>query len=202
MKGIYRKTGLAAFIIIVPLLLVTALLKAPCPVCGGTGEVNGTSGTENISILEFEFTPQRIQRDTCGVYIVFRYGAIMSALNEGDKDVDAWFRMELIDTFKEDKPVVDIQYIQFHIPAKSVVNNAFDVVFGTGLDEPRRTDVRAQLVHGGVPDATCSGTGRLPLNAWPFVNSLKDSFTEVVREVNVYHPPVAIDWADYVFFDE
>jgi hypothetical protein len=203
MKRFRIKAGLAAFILVVPALLGTALIDVACPVCNGTGEVSGNQGAENVSIVSFEFTEQKIQRDTCGVYIVFRYGATMSALNEGDTDVDTWFKMQLIDTFREEgSNIVDTQYVQFHIPAKSVVNNSFDVVFGTGLDEPRRTEVMAEVVEGGVPDTTCNGTGKVPLNAWPFVNALKDSFTEVVRNVNTYHPPVAIDWDDYVFFDQ
>jgi hypothetical protein len=202
---IKTKTAVIAFFSVVPVLVVTALITAPCPVCNGTGQVNSTPGTEHVSILEFDYFEQQVQRDTCGVYIVFRYGASMSLLNEGEEDVDAWFQLTLFDMAREEpNNIVDTQYLQIHIPAKRVVNNSFSVVFGTGSDDPRRTEVRAEVVMGGVPDKTCNGTGRVSLNAWPFINALKTSFAEVIREVNPYHPPVAMDWAEYMelFFNE
>jgi len=199
------KTGVIAFFAVIPLLLVTAVVPATCPVCNGTGVVNSTPGAENISIQKFDYYEQQVKRDTCGVYIVFKYGVSISLLNESEADVDAWFLMTLVDITKEEgHNTVDTQYIQVHVPAKAVVNDSFSVVFGTGLDEPGRTQVRGEIVVGGVPDATCSGTGHVSLNAWPFVSALKSSFNKVVREVNPYHPPVAIDWAEYMetFFDE
>jgi hypothetical protein len=199
------KPGVVAFFSVTLVFLVTAIITTPCPVCNGTGTVSSTPGTENVSIEDFEYMEKKVVRDSCGVYNLFTYEISMSLLNAGNQDVNAWFQFVLIDTFKkEPNNVIDIQYTQIFLPAGQVVNNSIDIVFGTGMDAPSRAAVEAQVVVGGVPDATCNGTGKIPINTWPLVNTLKDSFTEIVREVNPYHPPVAIDWAEYMemFFNQ
>jgi hypothetical protein len=44
-----------------------------------------------------------------------------------------------------------------------------------------------------VPDVTCNGKGRLPLNHWFVANGLKDTFIELGRQQAQYTPPVEFD---------
>jgi len=170
---------------------------------GGTGFINSTPGMERISILEINSQVQKVQRDACTAYTVYRYDVTLRLLNDGAENGAGWLKMLLVDTTKEEgHNIIDTQYVQVDVPAQTVVNNAYKVVFGSGLDQPGRTEVRAEVVVGSVPDSICNGTGRIALNTWPFVNGLKAHFIETVRTTELYTPPPAIDWEKYVFFNQ
>jgi len=188
------KANVVVFFAVVPLLLVTALVTVPCPVCDGTGSVNTTPNTDKVSILEMDSQEQPATRNACGVYTVYKYDVTIKLLNEGSEDAVGWLKMVLVNTLQaEGRNILDTQYVQMNVPAKSVVSNTYTVVFGIGLDLPH-TEVRAEVVVGNVPDAACNGTGRIPMNALPFVNGLKDTFKDIVRVEQAYKPPVSIDW--------
>ena len=198
MKPILNGKYLAFFPVVV-LLLVTAVATARCPVCGGTGIINNTPGAEKVTILGFEDDEFPFQKDVCGVYIVYKHGITMELLNDGDAGVQVWIKMTLLDTNKEKgSDIVDTQYVKILVPAATVVKNAFNVYFGSGIDVPGRTIVQAEVVVGGAPDAACKGRGQVSLNTWPFTAILKSSFAEAVRQENPYKPPVVIDWKDYI----
>jgi hypothetical protein len=193
-----------AFFTIAPLLLVTAVVKVPCPVCSGSGIVNSTPSMDRVSILEIESEEQQVLREACSIFIVYKYSITLRLLNDGTENAKGWLKMVLVNTAKEEgHNIIDTQYVQIDIPAETVVNNAYVAVFGSGTGEvSRSTKVRAQVITGNVPDITCNGTGRIPLNAWPFVNSLKTHFNEIVRTTQPYTPPLHIDWSLYKSFNQ
>ena len=197
------KPGVIAFFAVVPVLLVTALVTVPDPVCGGTGFINGTPGVENVKIVDMSYKEVQSTRDACGVYNVYKYTVTLQLLNEGSDEAAGWLKVALVDVTKaEGNNIVDTQFVQMDVPAQTLVTGTYSVVFGTGLDAPNRVTVRAEVVVGDVPDPTCNGTGRIPLNAWPFVDGLRVHFNEVAREAQKFNPPVAIDWSNYIFQNE
>ena len=191
------------FFTLVLLLSVTAFIKVPCPVCDGSGSVSGIPGSEKLSILDTKSQEIKVQRDSCGIYTVFRYKVDVRLLNEGGEDVSGWMKLTLIDPSKdEESGLLDTQYVQISVPAGSVSNESFTVSFGSGLDQFGTTIVKSEIVIGNVPCAACEGSGNISLNLLPFVSSLKTYLNERVQEISPYTPPVYIDWNEYVFFNQ
>ncbi|RJO61620.1 MAG: hypothetical protein C4542_06020 [Dehalococcoidia bacterium] len=194
---------IVAFFAIVPALLLTALIKTPCPVCGGTGSVTNAPGMANVKILDLSFVELKRVQDTCGVYTVWKFNTKIQMLNDGNEEAVGWIKIMLIDTSKDEgNNMVDSQFVKVDVPVQSIINSDYNVVFGTGLDQPGKTLLRAEVVIGGIPCIACNGTGKIPLNARPFVSSLKEYLKELTRSENEYHPPVFIDWSQYIMSDQ
>ena len=120
------KPSFIAFFTLVPVLLLTALIKVPCPACGGSGHVSGTPGMENVQILDFKYTEGQREQDACGVYTVWKYTVKLQLLNEGTEEAVGWIKLTMIDTTKdEDSSMVDTQYIKVDVPVQSILNNDF-----------------------------------------------------------------------------
>lgn len=200
----FLRPNIIAFFTITSFLLMTAVIKVSCPVCGGSGFVNSTPGMDQVSILETTSQQRQVLRDACNVFILFRYDVTLRLLNDGEENAKGWLKMILVNTSKEEgHNKVDAQYVQIDIPTKTVVNNIYTVVFGSGLVEvPLSTEVRAEVITGNVSDPTCNGTGRISLNTWPFVSTLKTQLKEAVLTTEVYTPPLHINWSDYKFFNQ
>ncbi len=204
MMRFHLSPKVAVFFTLTPLLLATAVVKVPCPACGGRGYVSSTPAMARVSVLETRSEEQQVLREACNVFIVFKYDVTVKLLNEGEGEAQGWIKMVLVDTAKEEgKNVVDAQYAQVDIPPLTVSSNVYKVVFGSGLVQvPQSTEVRVEALTGDIPDAACGGTGRIALNAWPFVNGLKANFNEKLRATQPYQPPVHIDWSQYKFFNQ
>jgi hypothetical protein len=197
------KPTFVAFFTLVPVLLLTALIKVPCPACGGGGQVNGTPGMENVRVLDLKYAEAERVQDACGVYTVWRYSIKLQLLNEGNEEAVGWIKVDMIDTTQaEGSNIVDTQYIKVDVPVQAILSSDFNVVFGTGLDQPGWIVLRAEALRGKVPCVACAGKGKIALNALPFVSSLSSYLREVSRSEGAYHPPVNVDWSDYVFYNE
>ncbi len=71
---------------------------------------------------------------------------------------------------------------------------SFTTAFQHPLRNPSTTVVTAEPVKTIVPDKICGGTGKIPLNRLPLVNSLKKSFSQV-QQVRVlpYQAPIVAE---------
>jgi hypothetical protein len=191
------------FFIITLLLLVTALIRLPCPVCHGSGVINDTPGSENVRIDSLSYVEETRAIDACGVYKVYTYSVAVELTNEGKEDVSGWIKLLLLDTSREEsRQTVDTQYARMEVPALTNVRLSYAIVFGTGLDEANKAVVTAEVINGDVPDLTCEGRGYVSLNTWLFVDQLKENFFEKTRVESSFNPPVVIDWSDYYFDNE
>ena len=187
-----------AFLAIVPLLAVTAVISVPCPVCNGTGVVNSLPNTEMVSILEIDSEQLLGSGVPCGAYIVYKYDVAIKLLNESLENAEGWLEILLINTnLEEGNNILDRQYVQINIPAEVVVTNEYIVSFGTVLVFQEGLEVRAEVVVGNVPDLICDGTGSISVNTWPLINGFKEHFSEVVQEAQPYNPPEFIDWEEF-----
>ncbi len=199
-SGVKKRT--LAFFTMVPLLALTSLITVPCPIDNGTGTLATSPGMENVEISDYYAHEWRITRDSCGQYILYFYDIDISLYNKGDIDAQGWLKLTLVDISKDNRPTVDTQYRSVNIPAGTVMDSFYTVVFGTGLDAYGTTDVIIEVVTGDMPDITCDGSGHVPSNTWLFINSLKNRLTDTVTSQLEYHPPRVIDWSDYTYFDE
>jgi len=184
-----------AFLAIVPLLVVTTLVKVDCPICDGHGLVNSTPSMEKVQIIESEGKELYVTRTACGPFIVYQYDVMVSLLNEGSDEAEGWLRMIHKDMLKD--KVLDTQYVAVSIPGETLLDMTYTVWFGAGYEAPGRTEVCVEVIVGEVPDLVCNGTGKIPLNTLFLTNWLKDSFDEIVRVEQEYKPPLAIPWEEY-----
>jgi len=191
-----------AFFLAVPLLAITSVTTASCPVCDGTGTLDVSEGMDKVKIMEYDTWEWRITRDACGLFILYYWDIDIRMLNEGDEDVEGWVKHTLYDITRDDKPVIDEQYRPVSLSGSSVVTESYTVVFGTGVDAYGKTGVEIEIMEGDIPDPTCDGTGRVPSNTWVFADGLKNRLVEAIRDEATYSPPQVIDWEDYYFFDE
>jgi hypothetical protein len=189
-----------AFLTIVPLLVVTAMINVECPVCGGTGSVVSLPAMENVEILSMESKEIEITRDACGTYMIYRYDVSFSVFNDGKEDAEGWLKLNLRELIHGN--ILDTQFVAIIVPGETIYNVTYNVWFGTGLDVSEKTQVEAEVVIGDVPCSVSNGTGKISLNTFLLVNSLKDTYNKIVKEEVQYNPPEDIDWEDYQFDNE
>src|SRR5512137_2304011 len=105
-----------AFFTIVPLLLTTALLKVPCPVCEGKGTVSNT-GMNNVRVIDVASTIQDIYvMDTCLNYRIYEVDVTVTLQNDSSKQGARGFvRLVLIDNTRG--KMLDDQIVVAEVPA-------------------------------------------------------------------------------------
>jgi len=179
------------FLTVIPLLVVTSLVKAECPVCQGTGTMSFMPGIENVELLNVESEETYISRQFCEMYILYKYNVMLSLKNNGPDEVGGWIKL-ILREFRKGK-VLDIQYLYIDFPGETTMDCTYVVWFRSGLDAPLLTEVHAELETGEIPDLTCNGTGKVLINTWHLVNYLKESFLETARVEQEFRPPIYYD---------
>lgn len=180
-----------AFLAVVPLLLVTGLVKVECPVCGGNGYVSSGINMENVVIIKTEGHQKYVSSDMniCGMFVMYFYDVKLSCVNKGEEDAKGYVKLSLID-LKQGK-VVDNQYVTLEVPAGTSLDVSFVVWFKSNEDlRLLRDEVRGEVVVDDLPCSICNGEGRLTLNSWFVAIALKDKFRELERESAQYTPPL------------
>ena len=165
-----------AFFTIVPLLLVTALIRVPCPVCDGTGSISST-GMDKVTIIKTQSSIVSVgQVEGCLNYRIYRYNVVVDMLNAGALDALGYVRVGLVDYVTS--RIMSTQYYQVYAPGNTQSTNAFQAVFTVALDSPTTTAVQAETVPAAVKCKTCSGTGKVAINYLPLAQALKKSILE------------------------
>ncbi len=200
LKGFRLQKKYIAFLTVVPLLMVTALVPVDCPVCEGDGFLSSMPGMENVKLTRIQSNEKDILRDACSMYLMYNYDIILSLTNEGSDTVVGFVKLVLID-FSEGE-ALSTQYTVIEIPGESTLDIAYNVWFETGLDEPLKTEVNAEVLIGEVPDKTCNGTGKLSLNTLFLADSLKSSFQEISRVELPFTSPSGWQWEEWQWEDE
>lgn len=177
-----------AFFAIVPLLTVSAIIRMPCPVCGGTGEISST-GMGLVSILKTDSTLLSVgDFQGCLDYRTYTYNVVMVLQNAGPVDATGYVRVGLIDYTTS--RILSTQYSQVYVPANTVASTAFKSIFAVSLTSPTTTKVAAQTMLNNVPCEACSGTGMVALNYWPFAQILAKKIIESqLATTTPYVPP-------------
>ncbi len=189
-----------AFLFILPLLTITAIVKVDCPVCGGDGFISGTPAMEDVKLTDIQSREIDTVRDACSSFLMYNYDIKISLTNEGKEKALGFLKLILLD-FTQGK-VLDTQYTVVEIPGETSLDIAYNVWFETGLNEKLKTMVNAEVLTGDVPDVTCNGTGKVSLNTWPLVNQLKNSFQEVTRLERPFTSPSGWQWEEHLYENE
>ncbi len=177
-----------AFLTIVPLLVLTALIQVDDPICDGTGVLSSSPGMENVRLTNTESYEAFALREICDAYFVYTYDVTLALVNDGPDEVQGWVKLMLRD-FTEGT-VMGMQYIVVEIPGETSIDVTYPVWFVTAPVVAKVSEVHAEVVTGDIPDESCDGTGKISLNSWLLVNGFKNKFQEAARALKDFKPPV------------
>jgi len=169
-----------AFFTIVPLLLTTAIVQVPCPVCNGTGTISNT-GMNQVRIINTSSEIKDVYvMDTCLNYRIYEVDVKVELQNDSpDRDAKGFIILVLIDADKSKR--LDDQIVVADVPAQKRVATNYSIFFLTLIDDPLGAKVEAGVLTGNVDDQACNGTGRIALNSWPVYNATVERFVETQR---------------------
>jgi hypothetical protein len=182
-KKIYFKKAYLAFFAAVPLLTMLSLINVPCPICGGTGEISST-GMGDVVVAKIDYSLKAANSvDTCLSYKTYDYDVIMTVQNNSKTtDASGYINLALVDY--NTNRVLDSRPTEIVVPASSEVTKLFPVRFGVPLDSPTTTQIVAEPIYTKIDCKACNGTGKIALNALPFVSLMKDQITRALS-VNI-----------------
>jgi hypothetical protein len=193
-RGIFRtQKKYIAFFSLVPLMLATALIQVKCPECGGTGYISST-GMQDVSVLRLVYSTAINPIVGCNNYLAYSTNVNMTVLNSGTTDANGYITLVLQD-FTTSK-VIATQDVTVAVSASSQAEYVFDVIFRVYIENPPITKVVAQVENSDVACKSCNGTGKIPLNSWPFVNAMKDTLKASQRIETPWQPPIWIEPID------
>lgn len=179
-----------AFFAVVPLLAATALIKVPCPVCGGSGVISST-GMSDVEATGIQYTEQATFLTGCDSYRVYPYDITLTLQNNGGQDANGYVALILVNT-KTGK-VLDTQYTVVDVAAGMELETKFSISFMVSiLDQPDITEINAKVLNSDVPCDACGGSGRVALNSWPLLESMKQTFVQSQR-VTPFLPPLNVE---------
>ena len=176
-----------AFFGITGIVLVTTLIKVPCPVCDGTGKISTAVGMENVFLFDLQTDLKYANPDFCMGYTLYEYDIDMTLTNSGAEKATGWIKLVLKNTYQGD--ALDIKYVPVEIPKEATVGSSFTTWFTTAYYVSQDVTVDATVEFGGVKDLTCSGTGSLPLNVSLLARAIKSSLLRAVRVEQQFKPP-------------
>lgn len=181
-----------AFFTVVPLLAATAFIQAPCPVCNGTGAVSST-GMSGVVVSGLESVEQDSFLVGCDAYRAYEYDVTLTVQNEGDQNAGGYISMILINT--KTGQLLDTEYTVVEVAVGMSLKTEFSIAFlvSTMLEQPDITQVRAKVLNNDVPCNACSGKGKVALNSWPLLKSMKESFVQSLRVATPFVPPLHIE---------
>ena len=179
-----------AFLAVVPLLTISALIKVDCPICNGTGNISSEQNWENVRLIEYKHKEGYVARNACELFILYKYDVTFVLANDGSETSKGWVKLVLKE-YKKAR-IMDIQYLMAECPGETTIESTYIVWFMTGLDVPNETEVHVELVTGEIPDEICDGTGKVPLNTWFVIKFMKDRFRETLREQHEFRPPIYV----------
>ena len=182
-----------AFFGIVPLLISTALIQAPCPVCGGTGVISSTGMAEVTLISDPTFALRTTWLVTCNTYRVYQMDVTLTLQNAGKDDANGFVSLDLIDVASG--KVLDAENVIVEVGAGTIAEQTVVATFiVAAVDDPQQAvHIVAIVRDGNVACKACGGTGKVALNAWPLYNSIKASFKQTeIYEIPML-PPLRVD---------
>ena len=177
----------ATFFGITGLMLITAFIQVPCPICDGVGSVSTAVGMENVSVSNLKYDQRYLNMDFCMGYTLYQYAVSIDLTNSGTEDATGWIKLVLKDIYKGN--VLDIKYVNVEVPKQQTITGSFSVFFQTSYDIPPAVTVDAGVEYGGVDCLTCSGSGKLPLNVWLMAKLLKSSLMQITQVTQEFKPP-------------
>lgn len=185
------KKRYVAFFVAVPLLFLLAIVKAPCPICGGTGNIS-TTGMGEVKVVRVDSSLQNVGLvQGCLNYVIYSYSVSLMLQNDGKLiDANGYVRLGLVDSATS--KLLGTQYTLVTVPANMVIQTTFVTTFTVGIDAPTATRVTAEVMLNNAPCQACNGTGKVAFNNVPFLSAMKQTYAreQQVAVVPVAPPPI------------
>jgi hypothetical protein len=175
-----------AFFGIIPLLLATALVRVPCPVCGGSGSISSTGMADVTLVNDTTFALRTTWMVTCNTYRVYQMDVTLDLQNAGQENANGFVSLDLIDV--SSGKVLDAENVIVSVNAGQMTEQTVVATFiVAAVDDPQQAvHIVAIVRNGNVSCKACSGTGKVALNAWPLYNSIKNSY----KHTEIYETPL------------
>jgi hypothetical protein len=182
-----------AFFGIVPLLLMTALVRVPCPVCGGSGSISSTGMADVTLVSDPTFVLRTTWLVTCNTYRVYQMDVTLDLQNTGTDNANGFVSLDLIDV--SSGKVLDAENVIVSVDAEQMAEQTVVATFiVAAVDDPQQAvHVVAIVRDGNVPCKACGGTGKVALNSWPLYNSIKNTFKQTEVFQIPLLPPLRVD---------
>jgi hypothetical protein len=171
-----------AFFTVVPLLVASALIKVPCPVCEATGEV-ATSDMRWVSITDIQATSGGVYLAFCGVYRIYPTDITIELMNNGEEDASGYLLLSIVDYTKGQ--MLDGQYVMVNVPAGKQISAIYNIFFQTNVDDPTTVKVNAKVVAGEIVCKACGGEKKVSLNSLPLFSAMKDRMLKAEQTTEV-----------------
>ncbi len=178
-----------AFFVIVPLLVATAFVGLPCPVCNGTGVVS-SNGTAGVQLTKLNYRETSTYIAACDNFRAYMFHIDVDLDNTSETDVaEGWIAFNLITAGSG--ILIDTKYGLISLQPQESGTYGFDTSFVVDftVDESNATYITAQVLRGDVPDNACNGTGRVSLNEFLLKRQMSDSFRSEQKAFRPYVPP-------------
>jgi hypothetical protein len=185
-----------AFFTVVPLLIASAVIQTPCPVCQATGDMP-INNMRWVSVSDIKATTGGVYLALCSVYRVYPTDITVTLTNNSNEDASGYLNLVLVDY--KSGIVLSNQYVMATIPAGKQVQATYNVYFQTNVDDPQTVKVDARVVSGDVPCKACDGTGKIALNSAPFFTVMKDRMIKAEQQTELVRPFIPLfippeDW--------
>lgn len=174
-----------AFFTVVPILVASAVVQTPCPVCKATGDIY-TNNMRWVSVAGIKATTGGVYLAFCSVYRIYPTDITVTLVNHSEEDASGYVNMVLVD-YKSGK-ILSHQYVVANVPAGKQVEAVYNVSFQTNVDDPLTVKVDARVVSGEVPCKACDGTGKVALNSAPYFSAMKNSMLNVEHQTEITPP--------------
>lgn len=174
-----------AFFTVIPLMVASALVQTPCPVCQATGDIS-TNNMRWVSVTDLKATTGGVYLAFCSVYRVYPTDVTVTLVNHSDEDATGYINLVLVDY--KSGTILSNHYVVATVPARKQVQAIYNVFFQTYVDDPLTVKIDARVVNGEVPCKACDGTGTVALNSMPFFNAMKNSMLNAEEQTELTPP--------------
>jgi hypothetical protein len=173
-----------AFFAVVPLLFLLGFIKAPCPICNGTGEI-ATSGMGEVVVIRVDSTLKSVGTvEGCVNFVAYYYDVALTLQNKGKLlDATGYVQLGLMDY--KTSMLLARQYVMVTVPADMEITTTFSTIFTVGIDAPITTKVTASVILNNTSCLACNGTGKVALNQLPLLSTMKETYIKE-QQVSVY----------------
>jgi hypothetical protein len=186
-KRILVNKGYLSFFIAVPLLTSSAFIQVECPVCEGGGTIISSHNMQYVRIDDVDTELKRVQMEACTMALIYKYGIEISVSNDNEREAIGYLEMVLVN-YETGRPI-STEYVVIEVAGGASIRLSYDITFRTGTDVYSRTGAAARVLVGDIPDSTCGGTGRIPLNKYPLISLLKQQVYELQKAEIPWQPP-------------
>ena len=164
------------FFLAVTLLMTSAFVGLPCPVCDGDGIISSYR-TDEVDIDKLDFRETSSYIDACANFKMYLFHVDVT-LNNSSEVFSSQGQMAFILVHSKTGQKLSTSYGKFELEPLETGTFSFDLSFPVTatIDESDATYILGKVLTGDVPDDACNGTGRVSLNEFLVKKAMSESY--------------------------